>query len=116
MARRTSAFLREFVVLFGFLNGVWLAVGVNPGAKLLEVLAGILLNLTGREGTLQLVLTLLPVILTVVTLFLILRKGGFVGLLAVIVALVGGMQILADPTVSLVLLLAAMGLGYFATK
>ena len=114
--RRTSLFLKEFVVLVGFLNGVWAAVGVNPGETLLETLEGFLVALVGASGLLAFVFALLPAILLVGTLFLILRKGGWLGLVAVVVAFLGGMQVVSNPQASLLLLLVAFALGYFATR
>lgn len=115
MARRTSVFLKEFVILFGFLNGLWLALGVNPGAKLLEVLEGIVANLVSGAPT-RLLFALLPLVFLVVMLVLIYRKGGWFGFIAVGCGFLAGLQILAAPTVSFALLIAAMLLGYVATR
>lgn len=116
MARRRAIFLKEFVVLFGFLNGVWVAVGLNPGATLLETMQGFLFALTGGSGALEFVFALLPTILLALMIYLILRKGGWLGLVAVVCAFLGGMQIVTAPRVSFVLLLVAMGLGWVATR
>lgn len=114
--RRASVFLKEFVVLFGFLNGVWVAVGVNPGATLLATLEGFLVALVGASGPLPFAFALLPAVLTGGALLLVLRRGGWVGLVAVLVAFLGGVQLVSSPTASLVLLAAALGLGYVATR
>lgn len=116
MARRTSVFLKEFVVLVGFLNGVWAAVGVNPGETLLETLEGFLVALVGASGALAFVFAFLPAVLLVGTLYFILRKGGWLGLVAVVVAFLGGMQVVSNPQASLLLLAVALGLGYVATR
>lgn len=114
--RRTSVFLKEFVVLFGFLNGVWAAVGVNPGATLLETLENFVVALIGASGPLLFAFALLPAVLMIVTLYLILRKGGWLGLVAVLVAFFGGIQVVSNPQAAFVLLLVALGLGYLATR
>lgn len=116
MPRRTSVFLKEFVVLFGFLNGVWVAVGVNPGATLLGTLEGFLVALVGASGPLLFAFALLPAVLTVGALFLILRRGGWLGLVAVLTAFLGGVQVVSNPAASLVLLGVAFALGYVATR
>ncbi|MFA5862292.1 MAG: hypothetical protein WDA16_11420, partial [Candidatus Thermoplasmatota archaeon] len=75
MARRTAVFLREFVILFGFLNGVWLAIGVNPGRELLDVLKAIVEGLL--SGTvIEFLFVFAPLLLLVGMLWLIYRKGG----------------------------------------
>lgn len=113
--RRTQTFLKEFVVLFGFLNGVWVAVGVNPGAKLFEVLVGLVENLA--SGVLvEFLFAFAPLVFLFVMLYLIFRKGGWLGFAAVVLAFVAGMQVVSAPLVSLTLLAGAFAAGYFATK
>lgn len=115
MARRTGVFLKEFVILFGFLNGLWLAIGVNPGAELLVVLRGIVEGLfTGAP--VRFLFTFLPLVLLGTMLYLIHRRGGWLGFVAVGFGFLAGLQVLAAPRVSLVLLAVAMLLGVVATK
>lgn len=116
MSRRTSVFLKEFVVLFGYLNGVFVAVGVNPAATLLGTLQNLLIALVGADGLLAFAFALLPTILLVLMLYLILRKGGWLGLLAVLAAFVGGMQVVTSPAASLVFLAVGLGLGWVALR
>lgn len=116
MARRTTTFLKEFVVLFGFLNGLFLSLGVSPGATLLDVVAGILDSLTGGNGTVRLALTLLPLALLAAVLSLIGRRAGWLGFVAVGLAFVAGLWLLAAPTPAFFLLLAALALGYVAAR
>lgn len=115
MPRRTGVFLKEFVVLFGFLNGVWFAVGVNPGAELLEVLLGMGEGLVSGS-LLEFAATFVPLVLLGVMLFLIHRKGGWLGFAAVGLAFLAGLQVTSAPRVMAVLLLAALALGYWAAR
>ena len=112
---RTSVFLKEFVVLFGFLNGVWLAVGVNPGEELLEVLLSLGEGLVSGN-VLAFAATFIPLALVGLMLYLIHRKGGWVGFAAVGCAFLAGLQVTSSPRMMLVLLVVAMGLGFLATK
>lgn len=114
VARRVGVFLKEFVILFGFLNGLWLAIGVNPGAELLEVLQGILEGLLAGAPV-RFLFTLLPLLFLGGILYLIHKRGGWLGFVAVGLGFVAGLQVLAAPRVSFFLLLAAMALGYVAT-
>lgn len=118
MARRAGVFLKESVILFGFLNGVWVAVGVNPGRQLLDVLAGVVLRLRPGRGVEALV-ALLPFLVLALTLWLIhraWRKGRWLGMAAVACGFLAGMQVLSDPLAALALLGAAALLGYAATS
>ena len=115
MARRTQVFLKEFVVLFGFLNGVWVAVGVNPGATLLRVAEGYFENLlSGR--LVETLFALVPLLFLVAMLVIIFRKGGWLGLAAVALAFMAGVSILSAPATSLLLLLVAFAAGFVATR
>lgn len=108
-------FLKEFVILFGFLNGVWLAVGVNPGAELLGVLQGIAERLVSGR-LVAFLFTAIPIALTVGVLYLILRKGGWVGFLAVLCGFFAGLHVISSPTRMALLLVLALALGFVATK
>lgn len=115
MARRSATFLKEAVILFGFLNGLWLAIGVNPGAELLDVLRGIVEN--AFSGTLvRTLFAILPLVLVVAMLAFIHRRGGWLGFIAVGAAFVAGLVLLAEPTWAFFLLLGALALGYFAAR
>lgn len=115
MSKRTEKFLKEFVILFGFLNGVWFAVGVNPGAELLEVVLGMGEGLLSGS-TLSFLATAIPLALLGVTLYFIFRKGGWLGFLAVGCAFVAGLQVTSAPKVMFGMLVAAFVLGWFATR
>lgn len=89
---------------------------MNPGATLLETLESFLVSLLGANGLLAFVFALLPLALLAVMLWLLLRKGGWLGLLAVLAAFVGGMQVVTNPPASLAFLAIGLGLGYVATR
>jgi len=114
--RRTGVFLKEFVVLFGFLNGVWLAIGVNPGAEFLEIVRETAVSLLGENGWLEFAFHALPLALVGIALFAIFRRGGIVGFVAVAVAFVSGLFVVTAPQWSFGLLLGALALGYWATR
>jgi hypothetical protein len=114
--KRARLFLKESVILFGFLNGLFLAIGVNPGRTVLAVLIEISDSLTGGNGTVRLVLTLLPLALLGFALYLIHKRAGWWGFVAVGLAFLAGLWLLADPAAGVVLLLGAVGLGYLAAR
>lgn len=114
--RRTQTFLKEFVILFGFLNGLFLSLGVNPAQTLLGVLMNIVDSLTGGNGAVLLALTLAPLVLLVLMLYLIHKRAGWLGFVAVGLAFVSGLWLVAVPTAAFFLLVGAIALGYVATR
>ena len=115
MGSRSSKFLREAVVLFGFLNGVWLAIGVNPGQRLLEVLEAIVERLTSNEWV-PFLFTIVPIVLVAAMLVFIAKRGGVLGFVAVGLAFVSGLNVIVAPVTALALLVAAALVGWFATR
>lgn len=115
MPKQSAKFLREAVVLFGFLNGVWLGIGVNPGATLLQTLERVVEDLTGA-GFVPFLFTLVPLVLLGAMLWYVGRRGGVLGFLAVGLAFVSGLVVLSAPVTSLVLLAAALAVGWFAAR
>jgi len=116
VARRTQVFLKESVIFFGFLNGLFLAIGVNPGATLLDVLRSVIENLVGQSGWVALAFTLLPILLVALALRYIFKRGGWLGFLAVALAFLAGLWLLAEPQLGAGLLVAALILGFLATR
>ncbi len=114
--RRQQAFLRESVVLFGFLNGLFLSLGVNPGATLLTAAGNLVEDLTGGSGIIRFALAWLPLVLLVVMLVVIHRRAGWLGFVAVGLAFVSGLWLLAAPTTAFALLMGALALGFFASR
>ncbi|HUR69923.1 MAG TPA: hypothetical protein VM370_11815 [Candidatus Thermoplasmatota archaeon] len=114
--RRTTLFLRESVILFGFLNGLFLALGVDPGGTLLSVLGEILDSLTGGNGWVRLVLTVLPLALLAFALYTIHKRAGWLGFVPVGLAFLSGLWLLAQPVTAFALLAAALGIGYLASR
>ncbi len=105
--------LKELITGFGFVEGIWLAVGVNPESEVLNALTDILVNLGVDTGSIFL-LQILPIIVLLGTIFTVYSVGGKLGMVAVGCAFVSGLLILVSPIVTVVLLLAALVLGGIA--
>lgn len=114
--KRTKLFLRESVILFGFLNGLFVSLGVNPGATIFAVIGEILDSLTGGNGIVRLALTVAPLALLALALYLIHKRAGWLGFVAVGLAFLAGLWLLPEPVTGLLLLAAAVALGYFASR
>ncbi len=112
---KTEVTLKELITGFGFLEGLWLAVGINPEAEILNAFTNILVNLGVDTGSIFL-LTILPIIILIVTILTVYSVGGKLGMIAVGCAFLGGLLILFSPIVTIVLLLAGLVLGSIAEK
>jgi len=105
--------LRELIVGFGFLEGLWLAVGINPENEILKAFTSVLIELKA-SGWYIFLLNILPIIATVGTLFLIYQLGGRLGLVAVGCAFFGGLLMLISPIISIILIIIAIIVGKIA--
>jgi hypothetical protein len=111
-----SGIVRELIISFGFLNGVWLAIGVNPQNVILNFLKT---NLESLDPTLKTLFIIIPIILfvgTVITVFKVYHHGGLTGAIAVFLAFGAGLTILTYPQYTAVLLIAAFVLGWLSFK
>jgi hypothetical protein len=105
--------LRELITGFGFIEGLWLAVGINPEAEILKAFTGLLIGLRVGAGYIFL-LNILPIIAFIGTLLSIYYLGGKLGLVAVACAFLGGLLILITPMLSVILIIVGLGIGSIA--
>jgi hypothetical protein len=115
MARRSKTYLWQVVIGFGFLSGVWTAIGIDPEEVLLNLL-GTAVTAAYPDPTLRTLFIILPTILLLWSVWQAYRKGKVPGLIAVILAYVAGLSILVSLTTTVLLLVAALLVGYLATN
>jgi hypothetical protein len=113
-----GAIAKELIIGFGFLNGLWIAIGLNPRDKLIEFLK---LNLEGLSPALKIFFIILPIIFTlgsVFTMFKVFRSGGLFGIIAVLAAFAAGTLVLKDwrTSATFFVMAALMGLMTFKDK
>jgi ABC-type multidrug transport system permease subunit len=114
MAKRSRTYIWQFTIGLGFLSGLWTALGIDPE----EVILNLLGTVTGEmypDPTLRQLFILLPLILLAVPVLGAYKKGNVLGLASVLIAYVAGLSILVALWTSLILLLAAIVIGYLAT-
>ena len=104
-------FFIRFVLLFGFLNGLWLALGINPNAKVFGVVGPFVEQLPPTAGF---IFTILPAIIVVLAVFLIDIRGGWLGFIAVGCGFTGGLLLPLSPIASGIFLGAGLLLGFAA--
>lgn len=105
MTKRNERFVIEFVILFGFLNGLWIYAGVNPESEILKAFTDLVPEMS------SVLFWLITVILTVGTIAVAYKKGRWVVLVAILAAFLGGVFIESWGIWSL---LVGIGIGWFA--
>jgi predicted branched-subunit amino acid permease len=115
MAKRSRAYIWQFVIGLGLLSGIWTAIGIDPEAVILNALG----NMVGdvySDPEVRSLLLILPTILLVISIMGAYRRGRGLGLISVIIAYISGFFILISIMISAILLIIAIITGYLATN
>ena len=115
MAKRSRAYIWQFVIGFGLLSGVWTAIGIDPEAVILNALGNVVGAVYSDAGVRSLLLVL-PTILLAISIIGAYRRGRVLVLISVIVAYISGLFILVSIMISVILLIIAIITGYLATN
>jgi len=114
MSDKGDNFVQEFVLMFGFLGGIWLRTGISPEGAITDSLVEVIKSINPDIAPLiAIVFLILGGIFIIGTFFYALIIGGFLGVIAVILAYIGG-YLLND--VGVFLLLIAVVIGWFAPE
>ncbi len=114
-AQVSDIFYKEFVIVFGFLNGLWAAVGINPEAEIFRAFKDVIDVLNPGMG-ISFLFTLVPIIILVSTILLIFFLGGWMGIAAVGCGFIGGLLIITSPIIAFFFLIIGGFLGFVATN
>lgn len=106
-------FIRMFVIGLGFMSGFWIAVGVNPEAVITNAFAEAANSILADSGIL---VWLVPIVALVVSVFGAFSTGGWLGLIAVGIAFIGGVVFIKYTVASLVIVGVAIMLGFVASN
>ena len=116
MTRHFNTVVKEIIVGFGFLNGLWYAVGTSPETEILGFLNR---HIGAMPETLQKLVLIAPFVLmalTVITIISVYRKGGIFGSIAVLLSFISGALVIKNWKVSLIILLIAIIIGLITFK
>jgi len=94
--RRWAGFLREFVILLGFLSGLSLAIGFDLQESIWKGAGAALEAALGVAG-IGTLFVILPTLLLAYSVWKAYRRGGLVGLAAVLSGFLGGLLLFARP-------------------
>jgi len=116
MTRQFTTIIKEIIIGFGFLNGLWYAIGTSPETEIL----GFINKFTSlMPDIIKKILIMIPFILmagTIITIISIYRKGRILGIIAVSLAFFSGAIILRHWEASLIILLASIILGLISFR
>ena len=115
MAKRSRAYIWQFVIGLGLLSGIWTAIGIDPEAIILNAL-GNMIGTVYSDSVVRSLLLILPSILLVISIIGAYRRGRVLGLISVIVAYISGLFILISIMISAIVLIIAIITGYMATN
>lgn len=111
--KKSNLFFRQTIILFGFLQGFWIAIGINPR----DIILGYLYPFFQRLGYYAvLVFGLLPMLMLFLGFYLVYKKGRKKGVIAVFFGFIAGIFALVSPILSIFLLFIAWSIGYFAVN
>jgi predicted branched-subunit amino acid permease len=113
MTRRSRTYLWQVVIGFGFLSGVWTALGIDPEEVILTTL-GTAITAAYPDPTIRTLFLILPTALLIISVYGAFRKGKALGIIAVILAYAAGLSLLVSLTTALILLIFAILTGYLA--
>ena len=116
LGNRFNYIVKELIIGFGFLNGLWYAIGTSPGT---EILGFINRYLSLMPELLQKIILMIPFILmagTIITIITVYRKGRILGIIAISLAFLSGAIILKNWKAALIVLLASIILGLISFK
>jgi hypothetical protein len=113
--RRWTGFLREYVILLGFLSGLSMAIGFDLQASIWKGAGAALEAAFGVAGIGTLFLVL-PTLLLVYSVWQAYRRGGVVGLGAVFCGFLGGLLLITSPWHAAALIGMAVVLSVVAVK
>jgi hypothetical protein len=114
MTKKSSLFVRQFVIGLGFLSGLFTAIGIDPQEIVIRAAGGAVRTIY-PDLQISYLFLILPTVLLLISLAAAYQKGRVLGLVSVLVAYFSGLIILVSLGISLTLLLVAVIVGYIAT-
>jgi len=109
--KKTEYFIKEFVIGLGFLSGLWIKIGINPEEEAIKQLANAIKTIYPNAFD-PIQFLSLSTLFTILSIIVAYSLGGWLGLLAIGLAFIGG-AIFGSPF-SIILLIVAVILGFFA--
>jgi hypothetical protein len=113
MKRRVARFLEEFIVIFGYGTGLFMAVGFNPQEGILNG-AEVFIKTMLPDPLIRFGVSLLLLLLLIMSVRKAFDTGGPAGIFAIAMGLLAGLSTPLTPIVGLGMLALALFTGYIA--
>lgn len=107
----TKSAVKDLIIGFGFLEGLWINAKVNPFEKILNSLTQLLKG-TQFEWYNTFLWMVLFIIVPTIQIIMTYRWGGMLGLLSLVMAFIGGIFI--KDIIGVLLVFSAVILGYYS--
>jgi len=115
MSTKGERYVKEYVIGFGFLSGIFLAIGVDPQAEILKNLLNLLAQYNPDLASwYTIIFGIISVLILILTVLYAYGAGGLVGIVAILFAFGGGLLILWQPIIGIILLIIGVFLGRIA--
>lgn len=93
--------------IFGFINGLWIAVGIDPTAEIFRILGELTENISGIPFV-RFLFIVLPLLVTAITIYKIYNDKRLLGIIILIIGFIAGILILINPYISVFLMVAGI--------
>ena len=113
--KRSRRYIWQVVLGFGFLSGLWTAIGIDPEDILLSALKNTA-DAVYPSPTLRYLFLLLPTLLLIVSIFGAYKDGKLLGLVSVFAAYISGLLIFTRTDLAIIFLCSAVLLGLLSTN
>ncbi len=115
MGKKSRRYIWQVVIGFGFLSGLWTAIGIDPQGIVLSFLEKAV-DTVYPDPTIRSLFLILPTLLLIASIIGAYSAGKMMGLVSVLVAYISGLLIVSRTVLALVLLCGAVILGYLSTN
>ncbi len=99
---------KELIIGFGFLEGLWVYAGVNPMSKIAKTFSSV-----ASKGMFSGIFPLVLILLLIIQIVAVYAFGGVIGLIALLLAFLGGIFI-GTRVLGIILVIIAFFLGVWA--
>ena len=105
--------MRNILILAGYLNGIWIAIGFNPQDELFGRLGDYVVELDPR---LSIVFKAAPIIMISTAILTMYIKGKRIGLFSLLIGFVAGLLILHSWITSVIFLILGIIVAWLAAR
>jgi len=111
LSDRGDNYVQEFIITFGFLEGLWFRLGYSPEGTIVDAIAEVIKTINPDYSWVSIVFMVLSVIFFIITLSQAFEIGGGLGIFAIFLAFIGGILL---NQIGFILLAVAILIGWIS--